>query len=287
MNIKKAKHLGMCFGVKDAINLAKDKAQESPLSILGQLVHNSGVVADLARRGIASVVDHETAQTPSLMITAHGTSDRKRKELRQSSFAVHDATCPLVHHAHRALQRLVTQGCHPVVIGVAGHIEVEGLIGDFDDASVVLTSEDIQSLPPKPRYGVVSQTTQPIDRVRRLVAEIERCHPDSEVHFQDTVCQPTKNRQQAALDLAAESDVMIVIGGKNSNNTRELLRTCSTRCDTVHHVQGPEDLEEQWFHDSDRVGVTAGTSTPDQQVDMVIKAIEQLDRRRRETRSAA
>jgi 4-hydroxy-3-methylbut-2-enyl diphosphate reductase len=142
-------------------------------------------------------------------------------------------------------------------------VEVRGMTDDLADFDVVISQADVTNLRSRERFGVVAQTTQPIERVRELVQLIRERFPQSEVRFTDTVCQPTKQRQQAAIDLAQRSDVVIVIGGAHSNNTRELVSTCSVHNKRVHHVQTASDLREEWFFETDTVGITAGTSTPD------------------------
>jgi 4-hydroxy-3-methylbut-2-enyl diphosphate reductase len=180
-----------------------------------------------------------------------------------------EATCPLVHLAHRSVQKLVQQGYHPVIIGRRDHVEVRGMTGDLDEYDVVLTEDEVAALQPRPRLGIVAQTTQPIDHVRALVRCIQQGFPSADVRFVDTVCQPTKQRQHAAGELAQHCDVVVVIGGANSNNTRELVRTCSAHCSRVHHIQTAADLHPEWFRETDTVGLTAGTSTPDAVIDGV------------------
>ncbi len=274
--ILRATHLGMCFGVRDAISLAHTKSQQQPVTVLGELVHNETVLSDLRARGVRFARLPAEAATQTVMITAHGTSDRMRAQLRNDGFTVEDSTCPLVHVAHRALRDLVAAGFYPIIIGKRDHVEVRGLTGDLDAFDVVLSEEDIQRLQPHPRLGVVSQTTQPIDRVRQLVQLIRLRFPASEVRFRDTVCQPTKQRQNAAIELAQQCDVVVVIGGANSNNTRELVGTCSRYCARVHHVQHAQDLRIEWFQRATTVGITAGTSTPDVVIDGVERALAQM-----------
>jgi len=163
----------------------------------------------------------------------------------------------------------VQDGCHPVIIGRRNHVEVRGMTEDLAEFDVVLEEEDLAAVRERPRFGVVAQTTQPIDRVWRLVSRLQQRFPHAEVRFVDTVCQPTKQRQAAALELARQCDVVIVIGGAHSNNTRELVATCEQICDRVHHVQSAQDLRSVWFHGSETVGLTAGTSTPDAVIDEV------------------
>ena len=271
MKILRAEHLGMCFGVRDAIALALNEARQGPLTILGDLVHNQTVVADLQSRGIRVAQQPADAATPTVMVTAHGASDKAKAGVRALGLNVLEATCPLVHVAHRALAKLVREGFHPVVIGKRGHVEVRGLTEDYPEFDIVLSEADVVQLRERPRFGVVAQTTQPIERVRHLALLIRQRFPNSDVRFMDTVCQPTKQRQNAAVELAQRCDVVVVIGGAESNNTRELVATSRQHCAQVHHVQTAADLCEEWFFTAGTVGVTAGTSTPD----VLIKGVEQ------------
>ena len=276
MKILRATHLGMCFGVRDAIALAVEHAGTAPLTILGDLVHNEAVLADLRARGIAVAADPADVETPTVMVTAHGASERRLAGTRARGLHVVEATCPLVHVAHRAIRALLRDGYHPVIIGRRDHVEVRGLTEDLDAFDVVLDPADVDALAYHPRIGVAAQTTQPIERVRRLVALIRRRFPQADVRLADTVCLPTKQRQKAAVDLASRCDVVIVIGGANSNNTRELVETCRRHCSRVHHVQTESDLCPEWFGGAGTVGVTAGTSTPDATIDRVEQRIRRL-----------
>jgi len=270
MKVIRAEHLGMCFGVKDAIALAVETAERKPLTILGDLVHNETVLAELRARGIQFEQKSAKVGTQTVMVTAHGASERAMNETRQHGLNVLEATCPLVHVAHRSLKKLVGEGFHPVVIGKRDHVEVRGMTEDLKDFDVVLDENDMVNLRQRPRFGVIAQTTQPVEKVRRLVQLIRERFRNSEVLFIDTVCQPTKQRQNAAVELAQKSDVVIVIGGAQSNNTHELVKTCAQFCARVHHVQTAGDLQSEWFADAETVGITAGTSTPD----LVIDAVE-------------
>ncbi len=271
MKIIRAEHLGMCFGVRDAIALALATAQREPLTILGDLVHNETVLAELRARGIR--FEHTTAavQTPTVMVTAHGASERALNATRQRGLNVLEATCPLVHVAHRALAKLVREGFHPVIIGKRDHVEVRGMTEDLAVFEVVLNEDDLEKIPEQNKFGIIAQTTQPIEKVRALVQRLRERYPNSEIRFVDTVCQPTKQRQNAAVALAQQCDVVIVIGGAQSNNTHELVQTCSQFCPRVYHVQTAADLRAEWFRETDTVGITAGTSTPDS----LINGVEQ------------
>lgn len=262
MRILTAEHFGMCFGVRDAIAQAEELAREGPLTILGELVHNPVVRERLTAQGVREAsLDAMRSASDRVMITAHGASDRKRTEWRAAGFQVADGTCPLVRHAHEQLKQLVAIGFSPVVIGKRGHVEVNGLVGDFPEAIVLGSAEDIPFLPRRDRFGIISQTTQPIDFVLAIVDLVRRAHPSSEVRFVDTVCKPTKDRQSALRKLIEETDAVVVVGGRESNNTRQLVETCRAAGRTAFHVERPDELRAEWFAKVDVVGLTAGTST--------------------------
>lgn len=279
MRIIRAAHLGMCFGVRDAISLALDHARAAPLTILGDLVHNPAVLRALDARGVAVAHDVADVRTPTLMVTAHGTSQKTLAQTRAMGLTVIEATCPLVHVAHRAVTSLALNGYHLVIVGKRDHVEVRGLTGDLDaDAfDVVLEDDDVLALADHPRIGVAAQTTQPIERVRHVVASIRRRFPQSDVRVIDTVCMPTKERQSAAVVMARQADVVIVIGGQSSNNTRELVKTCARYCDRVHHVESDAEVCPGWFDGAEVVGLTAGTSTPDDVIDRVEARLREME----------
>jgi 4-hydroxy-3-methylbut-2-enyl diphosphate reductase len=276
MRILRATHLGMCFGVRDAIALAVGQAEAGPLTILGDLVHNTTVTTALRAKGIAVAHDAGQVTTQTVMVTAHGASERALARTRALGLHVVEATCPLVHVAHQAVRSLVREGYHPVIIGQRAHVEVRGLTEDLDAFDVVLDEQDVRRLEEHPRIGIAAQTTQSVPRVQHLVSLIRQRFPHSAVRFVDTICKPTKQRQDAARDLARESDLVIVVGGPNSNNTRELVNTCSQHCTRVHHVQTESDLRPEWFLAAETVGITAGTSTPDHVIDRVEQRIREL-----------
>src|SRR5258708_7280445 len=193
--------------------------------------------------------------------------------VRERGLHVFEATCPLVHVAHRAVRSLVRDGFYPVIIGQRDHVEVRGLTEDLEEFDVVLTEADAWNLRERARFGVAAQTTQPVERVRRLAGLIQSRFPDSELRFVDTVCQPTKQRQDSAVALARQSDVVVVVGGAHSNNTRELVATCRRYCPRVYHVQAAADLRPEWFLEAETVGLTAGTSTPDALIEEVERTL--------------
>ena len=276
MRVLRARHLGMCFGVRDAIGLAVRGSAGRPLTVLGELVHNDTVLDEMRARGIRFCGDIGEVETQRVMITAHGASERRLAAVHARGLHVLDATCFLVRTAHSAVMTMAREGLHPVIVGRRDHVEVRGLTEDLDEFDVVLDEEDVRRLAPRTGFGVVAQTTQPVERVERLASLIRQRFPHAEVRVADTVCAPTKRRQEAARELARRADVVIVIGGARSNNTRELVDTCRVHCARVFHVQTAADLRPEWLDGARVVGLTAGTSTPDRVIDDVEQRLRQM-----------
>ncbi len=282
MEVRMAEHLGMCFGVRDAIDLALQLTRQGPITILGDLVHNPDVLTEMDRAGAVRTSDPGQVKTRALLLTAHGMSQRIKNNLRENGHQVHDATCPLVKRAHLALAKLVADGFHPVVIGQADHVEVRGLVGDLDRYTILLSEHDLVRLEKWAeqgcRFGVVSQTTQPLIFVHGLVDALRRRFPDNEIRFVDTVCQPTKDRQEAMPRLAAECDMIVVVGGPDSNNSRKLTELARQLGKPAYQVAGASELRPDWFQGVCVVGVTAGTSTPDRAILEVREWLEKLEK---------
>jgi 4-hydroxy-3-methylbut-2-en-1-yl diphosphate reductase len=274
MRVRMAEHLGMCFGVRDAIDMALGLAKYGPLTILGDLVHNEDVVEQMEAAGATRARTPEQVQTRTVLLTAHGTAKRVKLALQQDGFDIHDAACPLVTRVHHVLDKLRSEGRHPVIIGQAGHVEVRGLVGDLEDYTIVLREEDVDQLEGRPRLGVVAQTTQPLSTVLELVAAMRRRFPKTDVRFVDTVCQPTKERQQALADLVEECDAVVVVGGPDSNNSRKLTELARRLGSAAYQVANANELQKGWFAGVELVGITAGTSTPDAIVQQVHARLE-------------
>ncbi len=278
MKILRARELGLCFGVRDALDAAFRHPRPRETTIHGELVHNRVVLDRLRERGFPMVDEsdrEDSVSTPEVLITAHGVSDRERERLRAAGHELIDTTCPLVLRAHDVAKSLEAEGRHVVVIGRPGHVEVEGLVGDLGSYDIVAGPGDVRDFG-RARLGVVCQTTTPAGRVRDTLDAIERENPAADLRFVDTVCQPTKERIDAVEELAELVEVIVVVGGTNSNNTKQLARLSESRGVPAHHVQGAEDLRAEWFDGVETVGLTAGTSTLDETVDAVERRLEQL-----------
>ncbi len=278
MEVRMAEHLGMCFGVRDAITLAMHLTRQGPITILGDLVHNPDVLSQMDDAGAMRTSRPEEVTTQALLLTAHGTANRVKNRLRESGHQVHDATCPLVKKVHLAAGKLVAEGRHPVVIGQSDHVEVRGLVGDLAEYTIVMEGKDLAKLDQRAaqgsRFGVVAQTTQPLALVLDLVAEMRRRFPANDIRFIDTVCQPTKDRQEAVHRLAAEADAIVVVGGPDSNNSKKLTELARQLGRPAYQVAGASELRPDWFEGIRVVGVTAGTSTPDRCIEDVRRWLE-------------
>lgn len=272
-----AEHTGMCFGVRQAIETTGDLLKKGPATILGQLAHNPTVKSRLASQGAKTgSLTASGAPTNHVIITAHGASDRDRKRWQDAGYQITDTTCPLVRVAHAKLAKVVSEGYQPVIIGKEGHVEVLGLQGDFPNARVILHPDDIAKIPHVKRIGIISQTTQPIDRVRALVAEVRKQRPEVEVVHYDTVCHPTKDRQTSLYELCHAAELVFAIGGKNSNNTAQLARTARKLGCKAHHIESPDDIREEWLEGVSKIGITAGTSTLDESIHAVTSHLRSL-----------
>lgn len=272
-----AKHTGMCFGVRQAIETTEASLAQGPASILGQLAHNPAVKSRLASQGARTAkLEGKTAPTQHVIITAHGASDRDRKRWHKAGYQITDTTCPLVRVAHAKLSKVVAEGYQPVIVGKAGHVEVRGLQGDFPNARVILHPDDIAGLPHVKRLGIISQTTQPIDRVRALVSEVRKQRPEAEVVYYDTVCHPTKDRQTSLHELCQAVELVLAIGGKNSNNTTQLARTARKLGCKSAHIESPDDIREEWLEGISRIGITAGTSTLDESIHAITFRLQEI-----------
>jgi len=285
MKVSKADALGTCFGVRDAIEEAMDPMFKGNLTVIGQLVHNPQVVLRLKENGVKIVDSLEMDQidTPNVMITAHGAAKSVRDRAAQRGFKVYDASCPLVMRVHKAIAKLVDEGYFPVVIGQESHVEVRGIVTDLQDYVVILDENDFDKVADKPRLGVVSQTTQQTTHVYPLVEKLKNLKnpdgSDKDIKFVDTICKPTKDRQKAVHKLADEVDLMIVVGGYNSSNTKKLKKVCEDKGLKNYHIERVDQIQESWFEGVDHVGITAGTSTPQWVIDEVYDVLAEIGRK--------
>jgi 4-hydroxy-3-methylbut-2-enyl diphosphate reductase len=279
MRITMAQAMGTCFGVQDAIDLALLPEFHGRLTVVGQLVHNPQVVERLLANGVRIVERDQIDRidTPEVMVTAHGAADEAKRELTARGFLVHDATCPLVVRLHKLARFLEREGYFPVIIGEAKHVEVKGVVGNLRASAVVNSEDDLRLLAGHARLGVVSQTTNRLEKVMRLVEAMRRLEGVQEVRFVDTICQPVKERQAAVAKLLSEDiDLGIVIGGRNSANTAKLRQVIADRGIEAHHVERADEVDPAWFAGRSHVGITAGTSTPQDVIAEVHRRVREI-----------
>ena len=269
----------MCFGVRDALKVLDEVQHPGEVTIHGELVHNEAILDRLDRRGFRQVSENARRELPlteTVLITAHGISQTERQRLEQAGKQLVDTTCPLVTRAHQAAQKLQAGGYHVLLIGKRGHVEVQGVIEDLESYDVIQSAEEVRRYPHR-RLGIMCQTTTPARLVTRVREAVAALNPDAEIRFIDTVCHPTKDHQRALEELLGQAEAVVVVGGHNSNNTRELAARCRERGLPAYHVQGAADLDPAWFCGVQTVGLTAGTSTLDETIEEVYQALTQME----------
>ena len=288
MKVIRARELGMCFGVRDALQIADSVRAPSQVTIHGELVHNPQVSDRLSDAGFQQLPEERretAAATPIVLITAHGISNTERERLEAENKELIDTTCPLVRRVHEAALELQSEGRHVLLIGKPGHVEVQGIVEDLDSYDVIADPDDVKCYASR-MLGIISQTTTPPDLAADVCAHIQLHNPLSDIRLIDTVCQPTKARQQAMLELLQRVDAVVVVGGHNSNNTLRLVQLCHKHLTPAVRVECADDLEPEWFDDVTTVGLTAGTSTSDETIDAVHQALERIASTRKRERIA-
>lgn len=281
MEVISAEAMGLCFGVRDALAVARAVETPAQVTVFGQLVHNPVVTRELVARGFQQVEELGRTlmplQTSDVLITAHGISDRERGELEAMGKHLIDSTCPLVRKAHAAALRLAAAGYFVVVIGKRQHVEIRGLTGDLllQHFAIVESMADVRRYEAQ-RIGIVAQTTSVERDVQMIVARVRALNAQAEVRFINTICQPTRDRQAALESLLGRVDVLVVVGGRHSNNTRQLVARAAEAGVRAIHVEDATELSEAMFTPGETVGLTAGTSTLPQTIEAVQEKLAQF-----------
>lgn len=277
IEIEVARYAGVCYGVERALGMAEKAADEArkPVNTLGPLIHNPLVVNDLERIGVGAASSVSEVEEGTLIIRAHGVVPSVVEDARARGLDVLDATCPYVKKVHNAAERLVREGYQLIVVGESGHPEVEGIMGHAgDDAHVVSVPGDLDAIDLSRKVGVVVQTTQTPGALADVVAELSKRTMDLRVI--NTICSATQERQDSAAELARRVDAMIVVGGKNSGNTRRLAEICTAACPKTHHIEDASEIEAAWFDGASHIGVTAGASTPASHIERALVRMRSL-----------
>jgi 4-hydroxy-3-methylbut-2-enyl diphosphate reductase len=273
-----ARYAGYCYGVERALRIAEESGAElaPPIYTLGPLIHNPSVVARLARRGIAAIDDLDQIEHGTVIVRTHGVDPEVVAAARARGLAVIDATCPFVNVAHEKADMLREQGYVPVILGERDHPEVVGLLAWAGPKAIVVEDADELRLADVrgKRVGVVVQTTQTRDNLARLVSRLAPAARETLVF--NTICDATGKRQAAAQQLARGVDVVIVVGGRNSANTTRLASLCRVIQPRTWHIETAAELDGSWLAGARRVGVTAGASTPEDEIDAAVARIREL-----------
>jgi len=271
-----AKNAGYCFGVRDAVNMAYDTAEEyGDVYMLGHIVHNENVVDDLDKAG-AKVVDSldDVPNGRPVLLRAHGTHVDTWEEAKKKNMNIVDATCPLVRDIHDEIKELESDGRKIIIIGDHGHDEVVGIASQVKDPVVVATTEEAKNLRKTKRAGIVSQSTQTIENVQEIVNILMSKVVD--LRFINTICFPTKRNQEQIKELSEKCDVMIVIGSFTSANSKRLTDLSNQRNKRSYQVTCAVEIDEKWLEDCDTVGISAGASTPDNIIKEVIERVKEI-----------
>lgn len=277
MQVIRAEYAGSCYGVERALSIVEEILQQpGTVSSLGSVIHNPRVVADFEARGLRVAKSPAEVSTEKVVIRSHGVPPAQRRELGELGVKVVDATCPYVLRAQRAAASLACKYPCVIVVGEAGHPEVDALTAFVAEAGakpvVAVFAEELPVDLPE-AVGVVVQTTQRVVVLDAICAELER--RGITVDLTNTICNATSQRQDAALALAATVDAMVVLGGKNSSNTTRLAEICATVCERVFHIEDAAELPPEAFSGCQTVGLTAGASTPEVQIIAVERALQE------------
>jgi 4-hydroxy-3-methylbut-2-enyl diphosphate reductase len=290
MRILKTEETGFCFGVKRALASLEEAARKhGEVETVGPVVHNQQVVDQFARLGVRVVADPDEIKGGVAVISSHGLPPRAAEKLQGRGLTIVDTTCPNVHRAQLAARRLVEAGFWLVVFGDPAHPEVKGILGWANEQGVAtLESQDIAGRPDFPkRIGVLSQTTRNESEFTRFVNDLVSVLLPrvQELSVLNTLCDVTKRRQAAALELARQVDLMMVVGGRNSANTRILAEICSSAGTETHHIETADEIRDEWLARGRSVGVTSGTSIPDNVIGEVMLKLKRhhADQRRTTT----
>ena len=273
MEIYLADKAGFCFGVKRAINTAFEAAEKGNVFCLGPLIHNPQEVERLRRAGVETVEDFSSLKPDDfLIIRSHGVPPGVLDQARDKGLNIIDLTCPFVGKAQRDAEALKKEGYRVVVIGEQKHPEVQSILGHAGDNSfVVEKAADVEGLALQSRIGVVAQTTQSYGNFSEIVLKLLSLSKELKVF--NTICNSTKERQDAAKILAGQMDVMLVVGGRNSANTSRLADLCRQAGKNSHHIEVADEIRTEWLKGAAKVGVTAGASTPDWVVEGVLNRL--------------
>lgn len=277
MEIRKAKVQGFCFGVAITVKKAEEAiASRGDVTTLGHVVHNPQMVESLAQRGLKNASNVDEVDAGALFVRAHGLPTDVLETAKERGLEIIDATCPMVTKIHVQAERLKADGYKIIVVGDPTHPEVKGTLSHVPGAFCIESVEDVAKLPRGSRMGVVVQSTYSRERFTDIVKALAEKY--YEVRAVNTICTDTNNRQSEAERLATEVEVMVVVGGKTSANTKHLAELSQSRGARAYHIEGPDEIRPEWFDGVNVAGLMSGASTPGWLVDSVQARMEEITR---------
>ncbi len=280
MEIIEADLFGFCFGVNRAVDIVEEKLEEQKkIDTLGPIVHNPNVVEDLSEKGAEVVNSLDKVNTDSVIITAHGAGREIHNKIKEKGLNLIDTTCPIVRTAQETAEDLVDRGYQVIIYGENDHTEVRNILGWLDGRGIAILDPNADVEVRKGKVALLSQTTKGKKYFFNFAARFLQAHNDEleQVKIVDTTCGETRRRYEAAERLADEVDIILVVGGKNSANTRKLAEVSASTGIETHHIKDETEIDPDWFNGVERVGITAGASTPQSAVSAVEKVLEQLN----------
>lgn len=278
MKIHLAKSSGFCFGVKRALKIALQAAQtQDNVQMLGEIVHNEDVIREITKAGIVKIKKLAKGKNRTLLIRAHGTARETFAKARLLGYKVVDATCPMVKEIHKIARSLGESGYKIIVIGDKMHDEVQGIVGQIQDKAIVIDRPEhvpVKKIQKINKAAAVIQSTQNIDQVMKIIKILRKYIP--KLKFCNTICRPTRIKQEEIKKLSLQNEAMIIIGSKTSANTKRLYEISKPLNRHTYWVQSKKELNPKWFKGVGSVGVAAGASTPDYTTKEVIRKIRNL-----------
>ena len=278
MKIHLAKSAGFCFGVKKAITTALETAKtKKPVFMLGNIVHNEKVVKQIQKMGIKKISRLSSGKGKTLLIRAHGCSKHTLKQALKLGYKIIDATCPMVKEIHKIARKLENQGYQIIIIGDKRHDEVLGIVGQLKSKAIVI--DKLQNIPLEKikkftKAGIVVQSTQDLDNLPAILKVLRKYIP--EISFHNTICNPTRMKQNEIKTMPLENSIMIIIGSKTSANTRRIYEISKSLNKNSYWVNGEKEIKKNWLNNAKNVGITAGASTPESSIKEVIAKIKKF-----------
>ena len=277
MKINLAKSAGFCFGVRRAITIAmKTAGNDKQVYMLGDIVHNEEVVKQVRKRGIKKISRLGKGKGKILLIRAHGCANKTIKQAKNSGYTIVDATCPMVKEIHGLAKKAEEKGSRLIVIGDKKHDEVSGIVGQLNSPAIVI--DNLKHIPAAltkiKRANVVVQSTQNLGNALEIVNALRKIIPL--VEFHNTICQPTRIKQQEIKRMPKIFDIMLIIGSKTSANTKRLFEISKSLNARSYWIDSDTQIKKEWFKNAETVGVSAGASTPESIIKKVVKKLNAI-----------